>query len=72
MKWFFKILFLIFAIFQTNLCEAKTISCSDLVLSEYKVSNIFDQQYENVEILNACLENCFAEVCQNERNLVVY
>ncbi len=68
MKLFFKILFFVLAIFQTNISEAKAL-VFDAVVSEITIT---DNEVKVKSKLTAISENDFANTCKSESDLLDY
>jgi len=67
MKSFLKILFILLAIFQANVSEAKV-----FLFSEATVLHTFNLEKSSAELQSVILENDIANTCKSESDLVAY
>jgi len=67
MKSFLKILFILLAIFQANVSEAKV-----FLFSEATVLHTFNLEKSSAELTSLISENYFANTCKSESDLVAY
>lgn len=67
MKSFLKILFVLLAIFQANVSEAKV-----FLFSEATVLHTFNLEKSSAELQSVILENDIANTCKSESDLVAY